>query len=387
MQSFDLQKKCLGQYLRILRKVNKLSLKEVQNLSIEYGKKVSISLLSKIESGKILPTIPVLIALSKIYDVRPKLLLEKLESENAMSLEQEGTEYDEAKFNEFPHLDPKRIKEGLSLLKPNKRNLLFTTKNDAFWTLLHTVIFLRKTGKLALGKEAAELLVLAAQKNKRNLARSFFELAFIHKDQRNLPLALVAIQESERIIQKIKEPWFAPHVHHLKGNILRHLEKPKDAISSFTNALEKYKQYKREDFRDEICKVLSCIGDSYNALKKYKKARLFFSKALKMAKELHFLRSIALALHNRGCSFYHENRFLDAIKDFQQSNSLAIEQNCQDVILGNYFYLMNSYERLNDNQSKKACLKGLKYYFNRAGNIPIKDIDVRKYIEENLEIA
>jgi tetratricopeptide (TPR) repeat protein len=387
MHTLDLQKRSVGQYLRILRKVNRLTLKEVQNLSIESGKKVSISLLSKIESGKILPTIPVLMVLSKTYDVRPKLLLEKLESENAMTAEQEGTEYDEARFNEFPHLDPKKIKEGLSLLKPNKRSLLFTSKNDVFWILLHTVIFLRKTGKLALGREAAELLVLAAQKNRKYLARSFFELAFIYKDQRNLPLALVAIKESERIIQKIKEPWFTPHIHHLKGNILRHLEKPKDAISAFTDALKKYEEHKKMDFKDEICKILNCLGDSYSALKKYKKARLFFDKALNMAREQHFLRSIGLALHNRGCTLYHENRFLEAIKDFQESNALAIEQNCQDVILGNYFYLMNSYEKLNDSQSKKACLKGLKYYFNKTDNILVKDINVRRYIEENLEIA
>lgn len=378
------QKKSLGQYLGSLRKIHKLSLKELENRSAISGKRVSVSCISKIESGKTFPTIPVLMVLSKIYDVKPRLLLEKLELESSKIPEESEDSFDEIRFDEFPELDANKIKKGLSLLKSRTKGIHFSNKNNLSLILLHAIIFLRKSGKLDLAKEVTELLVLITHKNKKKLSRAFFELAFIYKLQENFPLALTAISESERIICKIKEPFFAPHVLHLKGNILHHLGRYKEAISIYHRAIKKYE---KGNFKNEICKALNSIGYSYLPLKKFNKARFVLEKSLMMAKKHYFLRSISLAYHNIGCSYYDENNFLEAIKNFKESNALAEAFSCLDLLVQNYFYLMNIYEKSNDMKSKEFFRKGLKYYFHKLGNIPIEDKEVQKYIEENLEIA
>ncbi len=376
------QKKSLGQYLKSLRKTHKLSLKELENRSALSGKKISVSCISKIESGKTSPTIPVLMVLSKIYDVKLRLILEKLELESSQIPDETNDTFDEIKFNEFPDLDEEKIKKGLSLLKSRKKSIQSTNKNNLHSILLHTVIFLRRSCKLDLAKEAAELLILISQKNKKNLSRAFFELAFIYKLQKNFPLALTAISESERNLCKIKEPFFAPHTLHLKGIILRWLGKYKEAIPIYHRAIKKYE---KGNLKHESCKVFNCIGESYIQLRQFNKARLFFEKALMMAKKHHFLRSISLAYHNIGCSYYHENKLQHAITNFKESNTLAEAYNCQDIIFHNYYFLMNIYEKINDMKSKKYCIKGLKYYFHKLSDIPIQDNKVQKYIEQTLE--
>ena len=383
MPSSDINnhKRNLGFYLKNLRKMHRFSLENIERTSALHGHKISVSHLSKIESGRAFPSIPILLLLSKIYDVKPKVLIEKLELDNATPSEGSANVYDELKFSKFPHLDPERIKKGLSLVRPSAKLFHFNGRKDAHLNLLHAVIFLRKTGKLDTAKEAAEQLIQMTTKYKERHSRGYFELAFIYKMQNKFPLALTAISEAERMSRSAKESWLIPFILHLKGNILYYLERYKEALSAYKSTV---KAFQKKNYEIDLCRLLICIGSAYDHLKIFNTARSYYEKALVIAKKQNYLRSIALAYSNIGQSFYDENKFHVAISFLNESNKIAEASDNQDITFSNYYCLMKVYEKLKDDKSKELCEKSLKYYYSKVGDIPLNNKEMEKYIDQKL---
>ncbi|MEW5807736.1 MAG: tetratricopeptide repeat protein [Acidobacteriota bacterium] len=374
----------LGYLLKNLRKTHNLSLKKVESLSAITGRKISISYLSKIESGKTLPSIPVLLTLSKIYDVSPKLLIEKLELGHPSRPEEHALYCDEINFNSFPKLDESKIKTGLSFLTLRTKSSNVIKDKNIYLALLHAIVFLRKTGKLNLAKEASDQLILISQKNEQHLARAFFEFAFICKLQKNFPLALASIFECKRLLNQRRNLYLFPFALHLEGNILQHLGKITDALLSYQQALEEYEKRK---YKKEICTTLNCMAVAYMTMKKFKKAKSLLERALLSAKEENLLRALSQTYHNLGCSCYFENKFDQAIGNCKESNTIAEKCNYYDILFFNYYYLMRIYDKLNDDSAKEFCKKNLDYLLHKISNFPLHDNEMQKYIEEQLAIA
>jgi len=82
-----------GSYIRALREARRLTLEDVERLTLQEPEPVTRSLLSRLENGKARVSALKLMALSRLYRVRLGLLAERLElSHELAQLEQEGIE-------------------------------------------------------------------------------------------------------------------------------------------------------------------------------------------------------------------------------------------------------------------------------------------------------
>jgi len=321
-----------GRYLRTLRERRRLSLDDVGALSRTFADPVTKSYLSRVENGRINLALSKMIPLSRIYEIPPEVLLERLELD--MELDRvggpatEGLDYSELTLKGKTAIDRGYLWDAYAYFRDSVQvatsSAIFGGLRDHVEQLLCGFMNLSGAAR-KLGRAQFALYELKYIHTARALSGRLCPLlmerlatAYLAMNDTNgaREWADAAIAEAE----KNQHSEYLGYLYSSRARIALEASDPAGALSLFQKAFDAYRQTKRDS---ECAVTLYNLARTYFSLERYKSARRALASADRLAIPLQQLRTCALGRILLGEIEEIENKPSDAEQHWQEAVRMA----------------------------------------------------------------
>ncbi len=329
--------KKLSDFLYNLRVNNNITLMDVQERSKSYREKVNFDYLSRVERGVLLPSLPKLLTLARVYKISPSIFFDLIEIEEYEKLKPNITDYKECKvygINCANHGDLDKaigaFNKCLDIISEDKN---IKNKDDYFYEIhLCLAQALKQKGKLSLAQEELEKSLLNRNLKSYLKMRILIEFANLYIEQDNIALAEIFADQALKLAQKEKDLSVIAAVYCAKAialakdksfkksasyytKAIKLLEKKKDipnltiAVNNLGSCLIKMGQpeksisilqkakllSEKEGLKRIYTNLLINLGDAYRMLKKYDRAKLHLLEASGISREYEYVKNAFLS--------------------------------------------------------------------------------------------
>ncbi len=327
----------LSGFLQDLRAKQNLTLMDIQERSKRYEEKVNFDYLSRVERGILLPSLPKLLTLARIYKISPAIFFDLIEIGQHEKLKPAIDDYKECKAYgircaEHGDLDKAIGAFGRCVEIISKEKEIRKKGKLMSEIFLCSGIALRQMGKLSLAKEDLEKAIKNRTISVSMKMRVLNELANVYIDQDNLFLAELCVDEALKLARREDDLSIVATANCTKANglvragsfeeadlcyreAIKIYEKRKDVPNLITTSnnignclvkmgkpeesvpiLEKSRLLaEKEGTKRSHTIALINLGDAYRLMKKRDKAKLFLMEASTIAREYEYVKSIFLS--------------------------------------------------------------------------------------------
>lgn len=327
----------LSEFLHSLRVRSNLTLMDVQEKSKGYREKVNFDYLSRVERGVLLPSLPKLLTLARVYKISPSIFFDLIEIEEYEKLKPDINDYKECKtygINCAIHGDLNKaigaFSKCFNIVSEDKS---IKRKEDCNSEIhLCLAMALKQKGKLLLAKEKLEKSLMNKTLRAYLKMRILTEFANIYVEQDNLSLAEIFADQALTLAKKGKDATTVAAVYCMKANSLIRTKSFKESASYYTKAIKIFKKKKdmpnlttavnnlasclikmgqpeksisilqksrllseKEGLKRIYANALINLGDAYRLIKKFDKAKLYLLEASRISREYEYTKNAFLS--------------------------------------------------------------------------------------------
>ena len=359
-----------GKYLRDVREERRLSLDQVEEMSLTLSERVTKSHLSRIENGQATPSFPRLFTLSQIYGIPVSFIAERFElCLRAGTFPVEATVQPlDALLEEARKLRRQgRHGEALVLYEAMlERQVEIADDEQGAWESeirLHCINCLIKLSRDATAKEQCERLLGHSGLTPRQQVVTLQYFAMCCYKMGKYTVALMALDRAEQELGALDDPdRLTPMLGVLTGNVhfsMRHFNRAADA---FRSALELFRTA-GDPF--EACRTQLNLAAALIEIGRHDEARGLLKQALEEAERAGYDRQSAFALSHLAMLAFREDDMDGAEAHCLRSNRLARPREYVTILFRNCFYLWRIARNRRDEAGIKANERTLRTYLNR----------------------
>ena len=336
----------LGEFLRRLR--GSRSLQVIEDLSKSPPlagriRSVDVSTLSKIETGKQLPSLPTLLSLEQIYEVPIQRFLDHVKLERYWSLRPATGDFEEAMAEGYASAeagDFPKAHAALLLaesLAPDAEKRLIATNNKAgtLW----------KMGMLQEAiNEYCDLLADPALPVQLQV-KALTNLASVHRARGNVFEARLHAQEGLRVAESLGIERSQAFLHLLLGALADDVHESSGAPDErlLRDALRHYEKsaglFRSHDLESELAITRVNIGAVYCRLGNFILGLKHLREGLADCEKQGNKRNVAVALKELGRAYYLSRNHQKAKDYFFDCERISDRQGYLDLLFICYFYL------------------------------------------------
>ena len=365
--------KRFGSYLRRIREDRRLSLDAVEERSVSYPERVTKSHLSRIETGKAIPTFPRVYALSRIYGVPIAELAERFDLDLRSGLVHSGLDgqtVEELLESAEAWVQRGAYDEALQLFEQalTQAEAESPAGGSAYQrAALGQVTCLLHLESYHSAKDAAEQLL-----NHDGLPVRIELSALYHQAQASYRLerfrvAALVLEQAKTLLPELERTdVLGAMFFGLKGNLHFHMGEFTEAVEEYARAIKAYREVP-----DRFGETRSRINQTSALIRigKAGEARRILVDVVEVAKRHEYDRCLALAYGNLGWICYQERDLERAENYCIQSNMLARARGYRSVVFRNCYYLWKIAAAKGDSAGERTNLKTLKTLLNRINEI------------------
>ncbi len=386
------QSSAFGRYLRRLRERRRLTLADAESLSMGLPARVSSAYLSRLESGRAVPTLAKLATLGRIYDVAPASLVERFEIEQRLArvaADPARPAPDEAVARARDLKASGRYDEALAVLTAARESLATklpppaAVADDEAAALLRLRLgeneCLIHLGYLETAKHDAERLLSerGLDPESRLIAWQHFVSCCFRLERHEV--ALAGLDQAERELDRAGVPDRMRHdLEVLRGNILVGLRRYGDAVEPYGAAL---RGYERLGVAFEACRARVHLGGALVYAGKPVNGREQLARALEDALAAGHEQLAALALAHLVVACYRLGDRERAASHAFRSNRIARERGYDAVYFRNTWYLLQIAREQIDAPAVRSHLRALRLY---VGRVPASMAEAEEFRAELL---
>ncbi|MEW5807605.1 MAG: tetratricopeptide repeat protein [Acidobacteriota bacterium] len=354
----------LSDYLFNLRTASNLTLKQVEEISKSYDEQINFHYLSKVERGQIMPSLPKLLSLSRVYKVNPANFIDILELESYEKLEPEVDEYQQCKQYGVActeHGDYNKafaaFNKCLSLIEKEPD----TSKKKSLASEIHLCIggALRGMGKLSLAREELEKALLNVDISDHLKMRVYCFMSGLYSHQKNFHLASLYNNEALRMAKSCKDERIVANAYITRANIIADSDPEKDAEPYYRKGISLYKKLR---LTPDLVTSFFDYGHYLIQKGRYDEAISIIEEYSTIAKKEGFKKHYAHSIQNLGIAFFHLKEYERAKIHLSEALRMSREYEYISIAFVCLFYLWKIAIYEGNQELQKTLLKSLKFY-------------------------
>ncbi len=377
----------LAAFLRGLREEFRKTLRQVAEESKEHHEQISSSLLADAEKGKVIPSVPKLITLAKIYRIHPQRFIDlidlDLQLENSESDSDIGSLSVKAKeaFSSGNYGQALIIYEQMipKIDNHNERASAMNRKASCLW----------KLGKLNWARDEYEnvLQVLGIENNLKIAA--YNNLAEVFREMGNFELSRTMSNQALTIAIHMKDVLKEGIIYNSLANtnfdIFERLGRSDTEI--LDNAINGYKEAMRcfasVNQKTALAVATVNLGNSIILKKDYDKGEKYLKSGLELCIKEDNKRYISFAHCSLAKAYFETKNYLSAKQHFHKSEMVATTGDYFDLRFENNYYIWLISRTEGNEPSERKSFKTLLYLRKKIEGDFREIREFEKFVKEN----
>jgi len=356
--------KKLADFLSDLRLKNDFTLLDVQERSKSYREKVNFDYLSRVERGLLLPSLPKLLTLARVYRISPSVFFDLIEIGECEKIKPDIHDYEECKAYAINCADHGNIDKAIGAfgrcveIVRGDKNL--KNKEEKLSDIyLCSAIALRLKGKLTLAKEDLERAIQNRKISPPLKMRILNEFANIYLEQDNIALAENFADAALRLAKEKKDAVTIGTAYCTKANVLRRFGAYEECKFHLRRALGLFEATKNTP---NLVSAYINLGDCLVKMNQPEQALRVLEKGKLLTEKERLMRQHGMILVNIGDAYRHLQMFDKAKFFLMEANRISREHEYAKSAFYANFYLWKIAIEEKDKFSEKECLMSLKFY-------------------------
>ena len=332
-----------GKFLRDLREERRLTLGQVEELSIPYRTRISQTYLSRCENGIARPSADRLAILAKIYRSNTGVLLDRLETEEELAtlgpIDVTSTSFEDLSHKGRQYAERGELKAAFAYFRAAEDRAALESAPEAATQIakarLSMAITLTQMARYQLAKDEAERAYALMEEKSEDCFRPLLVLAVCHLRLGNTRMATVFL---DLLAQKMDRLPLHDQADTLlfKGNVDVEMRNYRKSVLAFRQAASLYS--KRRDLIGQS-RSRKNAAVAYGKLGEYPRAIEQATKALDLARKADDKQQVARCLATLGEMHCRLRSHQAARKLLLESIEVARKGDYHDTLFSSYFYL------------------------------------------------
>ncbi len=356
--------KKLSNFLHQVRTNSSLTLMDVQEKSKSYREKVNFDYLSRVERGMLLPSLPKLLTLARVYKISPSIFFDLIEIEEYQKVKPDIDDYEDCKtygINCANHGELEKaigsFSKCLDIVSKHRR---FKDKEAYFSEIhLHSAIAFRQKGKLSLAREELEKALLNRKLKPYLKMRILAEFANLYIHQDNTALAEIFVHQALALAKKENDLPIIAITYITKANGLIRDRSFKQAASYYTKAI---KILEKKNDMPNLVIAANNLGSCLIKMGLLEKSVSILQKAKLLSEKEGLKRIYTNVLVNLGDAFRWQKKLDKAKLYLMEASRISREYDyVKNAFLSNY-YLWKIALKESNRRSEGEYFSSLKFY-------------------------